>query len=208
MKILFIVFSAFLIIGCGEKEKKDGVCGKRMEDVTKDKSMLVVGDSISIGYTVYLKNLFDDYSVVHNECNAMTSEHGAKNIDRWATHNERWNVCTINHGLWDVHPRKKIEIDLYIKNLSYEIDTLKKSCDKILFMTTTFINEDFNDERNNIDVDNYNDKALELMEEKSIQVCDLNFLSKTLGHRNIDGVHYSSAGYKELASYIEDCINN
>lgn len=202
MRLLLLLL---LLASCGKKDKDPLACYEEMENITKDKSMLVVGDSISIGYTVGLKNIFSDYSVIHNECNAMSSDHGVKNIDRWVAHNDRWDICTINHGLWDISPKYRVDKDKYIENLSYELDALKLKCDKVIFITTTFVNTAYKNKRNPSDVDEYNDATTDLIIAKGVEVCDLNFKSKTLSHKMIDSVHYTSGGYNDLAAYIGDC---
>ncbi|WP_405563441.1 hypothetical protein [Polaribacter sp. Asnod6-C07] len=78
----------------------------------KQQKVLIIGDSISIGYTSFVQeNLKDIALVKHNPGNAQHTGKGLKNIEKWIG-NEHWDVIQFNWGLWDLryrHPESKTQ---------------------------------------------------------------------------------------------------
>lgn len=70
--------------------------------------VLIIGDSISIGYTPPLTKLLAGKAVVtHNPGNAAHSGYGLAKLDQWLGETA-WDVIHFNHGLHDL---KLIEKD-------------------------------------------------------------------------------------------------
>lgn len=64
--------------------------------------VLIIGDSISIGYFPFVKDaLKDKADVYHNAGNAQSSTNGVNKIKNWLGE-ERWDVIQFNWGLWDL----------------------------------------------------------------------------------------------------------
>ena len=64
--------------------------------------ILIIGDSISIGYTPFVKELFQGRAeVVHNPGNAQHTGTGLENIDLWLG-DGHWDVIHFNWSLWDL----------------------------------------------------------------------------------------------------------
>lgn len=215
MKILlFLLF----IASCGKDlnlKKDDGPIpdpcleAEIEEEITSSAAILVVGDSISIGYTSKLKELLPDYQVVHNSCNAENSNNGREKIEKWADRGITWKACTFNHGLWDIKDGVTyVSLDDYISNLEHEISVLEQHCEKVIFVNTTRVYEGIPSPRKNSDVDLYNSAAKELMNNNNIPVCDLNSHSYGLEFFMPDAVHYDKTGYSILAVHMRDCINS
>ena len=72
--------------------------------------ILIIGDSISIGYTPYVQEMFQGRAeVVHHKGNAQHTGTGLEKIDEWLG-NESWDLIHFNWGLWDLcyrHPESK-----------------------------------------------------------------------------------------------------
>lgn len=200
MKTLIFVSFLAILVSCGkENSSPDCVDFIEMEELDGRKPFLSIGDSISIGYLNPLKENLPDFQVIHNKCNAKSSFYGVEKIHSWVNHSSSWEVCSINHGIWDIVQNSSIED--YLKNLEFEINVLKTKCKKILFVnTTTFLGKTTQDL--------YNEKASELMQTLNVPVCDLNSVSKTIAHTMVDHVHYNSEGSKILADKISECVEN
>lgn len=183
-------------------------CNKQMDELDGRDAILIIGDSVSLGYTPVVRDNLSSYQVIHNSCNAMSTKNGVKNIDKWISHNDSWKVCTINHGLWDINPKYKVGVEQYVNNLEYEVDKLLLSCDKVIFMNTTMVDRSRGGHRNPLNVTIYNEHARILMQRMNVPVCDLNTVSHSAADKLIDPVHYNQDGYKILGDAVTDCINN
>lgn len=211
---LIILFHIIILLPSCQQENSGNPIQKEivetnvcsMDDSNGKPGILIVGDSVSTGYTSRLKRQFPSNQVIHNSCNARNTRNGIENINEWASHLNQWEICTINHGLHDIHPAYRVEVDEYLSNLEYEIDVLGGYCKKIIFVTTTIVDDSFPTNRNPSDVDIYNDEAVNLMDNLNIPVCDLNQFSYSQIDNLYDAVHYNSDGYDELADYVGDCI--
>ena len=78
----------------------------------KKPKILIIGDSISIGYTPFVINHFSDRAIVkHNPGNAQHTGTGLKKVKEWIG-DEDWDVIQFNWGLWDLcyrHPDSKVQ---------------------------------------------------------------------------------------------------
>jgi len=72
--------------------------------------ILLIGDSISIGYTPYVVEMFQGRAeVIHNQGNAGPTGNGLAKIDEWLGDGD-WDVIHFNWGLHDLcyrHPESK-----------------------------------------------------------------------------------------------------
>lgn len=164
-------------------------------------SVLVIGDSVSIGYTPYVRMNLPDYEIVHNRCNAMDSNNGVEWIDVWLRQREKWQAVTFNHGIWDV-VRTNTPIPTYKDNLRYIGKKLLALHVSIVFFTTTQINEPS-------DRDVYNAAAREVMNELGIPVSDLGAFSDTMVGLHLPGdpLHWTPEGSEALGDFVTDTLN-
>ena len=183
--------------------------------------ILMIGDSISLGYTPFVKEYFKGKAViVHSPGNAGHSGMGLENIREWIGKRD-WNVIQFNFGLWDLcyrHPdselygnRDKINgtitfsVDDYAANLDSIVTILKKISDaKLIFVTTTYVPEEEGG-RYAKDVKKYNRAAKEVMKKHDVLVNDIYKESIGIHKRNgtgSDDVHYTEKGYEQLAKII------
>ncbi len=207
MKKIFFAFSviAILIFSASTPAKKN---------------ILVIGDSISIGYTKFVaEELGDIANIVHNPGNGKDTGNGLKYIDEWLEMN-KWDIIHFNWGLWDLCYRHDdsttqgnrdkvngtiaVPIDEYAKNLESLVEKLKASGAELIFATTTCVpvNEAgrFTD-----DVKKYNKVAEEIMKRHKITITPLYNHSLKIHPKygnGDDDVHYSNEGYKALATPV------
>ena len=191
----------------------------------RDKAkVLIIGDSISIGYTPYVQEaLSAEATVVHNKGNAGNTGIGLDKIHDWLG-DEKWDVIVFNWGMWDLcyrYPDSKVQghrdkingtltftPEEYRQNLDSLVRILEGTDARLLFVTTTCVPE-FEEGRIQGDEHIYNSVALHIMSEHDIQVIDLNKPSYGIhakfGKGN-DDVHFTREGYRELSKVIASAI--
>lgn len=192
----------------------------------KKPKILIIGDSISIGYTPFVKKHFAERAIVlHNPGNAQHTGTGLEKVREWVG-NEDWDIIQFNWGLWDLCYRNpesenqgnrdkfngKITFSVadYEANLDSLVMTMKKASKaKLIFVTTTCVPENeagrFAD-----DVVKYNKAAIRVMKKHGIPVNDIYKASipihKKLGLGD-DNVHYTPEGYEQLGMLISDYLS-
>jgi len=196
------------LVGCGQNEKTQ--CDETL--VTTDdqrEDVLVIGDSISIGYTPFIKSEFSEYDVMHTPCNSRWSSNGVRRIDDWLAMRPHWKAITFNHGLWDLQRENGTSLIEYEANLRIIASKIKAVTLNPVFIMTTGIpvNADGKFCRE-CELD-YQAVALQVMTDEGIPVVDLYTLSNSIleYHTNNElqnDVHFNSIGY----SILGDEINN
>jgi len=179
------------------------------------KRVLVIGDSISIGYTPFIKTaLSPDVEVSHSPGNGGSTQRGLDSMQKWLD-NRDWDVILFNFGLHDmVHKDSsgkydvvngKIAVPLkeYRKNLEAIAEKLNETTAKVVFVMTTMVPEGAKG-RKTASVPEYNEVALKVMKKKNIQVVDLYQPSLDIHPSNSKpkDVHYTPKGYELLAEIL------
>lgn len=187
---------------------------------TPKTKILIIGDSISIGYTPFVKEALKDVAIVeHNKGNAQHTGTGLLKLEEWLE-NKNWDIIQFNWGLWDLcyrHPNSKVQgnrdkingtitlsPELYEKNLTKIVTRLKQTGATLIFVSTTYVPEN---EAGRFAGDEivYNTIAKKVMKQQGVVVNDIYAASKqihkTYGLGN-DNVHYTNQGYKLLADKI------
>ncbi len=194
---------------------------------TKTPRILIIGDSISIGYTPYVvKHFAGRAEVIHNPGNAGHTGMGLQNIHNWLG-DEKWDIIQFNWGLWDLcyrHPdsqlygnRDKVNgtithsIEEYRANLDSIISILKQASNaKLVFVTTTYVPKKEGG-RYRQDAKRYNRAAKNVMKKHNIPFNDIYRRSAAI-HKKFgigdDDVHFTDRGYqklgREIADYLEE----
>ena len=174
-------------------------------------NVLIIGDSISIGYTPYVReNLKDKLDVFRILENGRHTFYGKRQMDEWLSLAKNWDVIHFNWGLWDLKYtdpyRKKIQrstINEYKENLEYLVKKLQKTGAKLIWCTTTPIKEGA-DSRLKGDEVRYNIAAKEVMEKYDIKINDLySFAIKNKNDIQLPKhVHYYEEGSEYLAQKV------
>jgi len=186
--------------------------------------VLLIGDSISGGYTSHVIRLLKDKAQVQRiRGNAQHTGTGLEKIDQWLG-DTQWDVIHFNWGLWDLcyrHPESKVQgrrdkvrgtlttpIDVYEKNLDQLVTRLKKTDAKLIWAHTTVVPEG---EAGRIlgDDTRYNAAAARVMEKHGVPINDLNALTRAFGPELFSkpgDVHYSGTGYGKIAKQVADAI--
>lgn len=191
--------------------------------------ILLLGDSICIGYRTYVEKLLYGWAdVIYPQENTRFSTYLLRNLP---TYRNEMNIncedvraVVFNSGLWDV-VRVDCEVlvskETYGGNIRRIINVLKSQYPKamIFFATSTYPKCDSELEpgayRRIDDVKEYNEIALELLKkDEYVKVIDFGKCQEKLNDKYIDSVHYNDEGYKLLARNVVDvlkknsCIEN
>jgi len=178
--------------------------------------VLIIGDSISIGYFEPTKSLLSEKAdVTHNPGNAQHTAYGLEKLDEWLG-DSQWDVIHFNHGLHDLkyanaqgklvaltEGKQQIPIDRYARNLEELTVRLKKTGAALIFATTTPVPEGAHGRVKGDEV-YYNNVAREIMTRHGVRINDL--YSFALGRLDAiqqpHNVHFTEEGSRQLARQV------
>lgn len=210
MQIQKIIFGLLLI----------GIQTFAQTETTSLPKVLVIGDSISNGYTKPLTELLQGKAtVIHNPGNAQHSGYGLKNLEKWLG-DTQWDVIHFNHGLHDLKyvddagknttskeiGHIQIGLETYAKNMESIVLRLKQTGAALIFATTTpYPDKPAGPLREAFQAAKYNEVALTIMKKHGVSVNDLYSFSlprlKELQQPN--NVHFTKQGSIELAQEVQ-----
>lgn len=187
-----------------------------IKDIAGLPRVLLIGDSISMGYTLPVREMLKDVANVHRPAtNCGPTTRGIEQLDSWLGES-KWDVIHFNFGLHDLKyvdetgkntsPDKgKVQVPLehYSKNLESMVKKMKKTGAKLIFATTTPVPQ--GEKQRVTDSDrSYNEAALKVMKEHGVAINDLNaFVRERKGEGQLTAnVHYTPEGYKALAAQV------
>src|ERR1044072_2662283 len=103
--------------------------------------VLLIGDSISIGYTTTVRKLLAGKANVHRiPENGADTANGLKKLDDWLG-DSRWDVIHFNWGLHDLKDTpdgsRQVPIEAYERNLATLVARLKKTGARLIWASTT-----------------------------------------------------------------------
>jgi GDSL-like Lipase/Acylhydrolase family len=177
-----------------------------IEDVAGLPRVLIIGDSISMGYTQPVRKLLEGKANVHRiPQNGGPTKNGIANIEKWLGAG-KWDVIHFNWGIHDlrVMPDGKHQVVAadYEKNLRTLVARMKQTGAKLIWATTTPIPDgELNPKRSFGSVKEYNDIAAKVMAENGVAIDDLNAHMTPQFERlhNPKDLHYGKEGYEFLA---------
>ena len=176
--------------------------------------MLLIGDSISIGYTLPVRKVLAGKANVHRiPTNGGPTSNGLAHIDGWLG-DGHWDVIHFNWGLHDlklIDGKQQVPLDQYERNLEKLVARLKKTKAKLIWCTTTPVPPPGtrNPIRNNADVIAYNAVAKKLMQRNGIPIDDLYAfaLPRLQTIQKPGDVHYTVKGCQALAGQVAAAIS-
>lgn len=184
------------------------------------KQVLLIGDSIRMGYCGYVKEaLADKAEVIYPEENCRSSQHILMNLGAWAKmcNKESVEVVHFNCGHWDaerfngdIEPLTSVEE--YEKNLRKIVRVLRSFFPnaKLICATTTPMNPanrpgDCN--RTTEELHLYNKSAMAVMQEMEVEVNDLFTAAIFWGaERFVDYCHMADVGYRALGARVAERV--
>lgn len=175
-------------------------------------NVLIIGDSISIGYMGPTEKLLTGKAnLYHNPGNAESTDKGLAKLKDWLGEG-KWDVIHFNWGLHDIKlgtGKHQVPIEEYEKNLREVVKKLKATNAKLIFATTTPVPEGkLSPPRKNDDVIAYNKIAKKIMEENGVAINDLYaFALPQLDKiQQPVNVHFTNAGSAVLAERVAAAI--
>ena len=192
------------------------------EPVTDDPNLprvLLIGDSVSEGYTVFVRDLLKGKANVHRiPINGRETTAGLKNLDQWLG-DKPWDVIHFNFGLHDLRYddyEKRIQttpLNMYNKNLRAIVRKLKKTDAHLVWASTTPVQNARSTSnygaRLNADVIRYNNLAGTIMKQNNIAIDDLYeaaISAAPLSKLQYDSVHFNAQGCRILARSVAEHI--
>ncbi len=168
-------------------------------------NVLLIGDSISIGYTLPVRSMLNGIANVNRvPDNCSSTDYSLKHIDDWLE-NKKIDVIYFNWGLHDIRLDgniREVDIDDYEENLRTLVEKLKKTGARLVWATTTPVpSGGLTTPRDSADVVRYNDVAKMVMNEKDVVISDLyGRVEPYVRFLQLAGsVHFSDYGYAVLA---------
>ncbi|NCQ33155.1 MAG: SGNH/GDSL hydrolase family protein, partial [Armatimonadetes bacterium] len=138
-----------------------------IQDVAGLPRVLLIGDSISMGYTLPVRELLKGKANVHRiPTNGGPTLRGLESLKRWLG-DGKWDVIHFNWGLHDLRlddaGKYQVPLDEYEKNLKELVKQLKATGAKLVWCSTTPVPEKCTPPRKNADVIAYNAAAKKIM---------------------------------------------
>ena len=189
--------------------KRDKIAGKSnawdfVKDDPKLPRVLLIGDSVSRGYTQPTRKVLAGKAAVHRapaNCGPTTS--GLKNLDAWLGEG-KWDVIHFNFG---IHDRGTPAAD-YVKRLEEIVVRLEKTGAKLIWTSTTPIPDNPVQKQTAASIVEKNALAAEIMKKHGIPTDDL-FAAMTPRLTEFQpplDVHFTGAGYDFLGATLGEAI--
>ena len=196
-------------------------------------NVLILGDSISIGYTLQVRELLQGKANVFRpvspdgtkpvNCDGTTS--GVRQIHSWLA-GHKWSVIHFNWGLHDLKhvtaagtaknsnqasDPPQATVEEYSRNLEVIVGKLKATGAHLIFATTTPVSPGTTNPLRKVDApDRYNAAALKIMKANGIVVNDLfAFCEPRLDQLQLpQNVHFKDEGSAALARQVTAAIES
>jgi lysophospholipase L1-like esterase len=185
-------------------------------DVAGLPRVLIIGDSISMGYTIPVRQLLAGKANVHRPpANCGDTARGLKNLDKWLG-DGKWDVIHFNFGLHDlkyldangkyVDPSRGKQValpDQYEKNLRELVRRLRKTGAKLIWASTTPVPAGTVGRVQGDEVV-YNQVAAKVMTDEGIPIDDLCavVMADQGDYQRAKNVHMTPTGYEKLAEAV------
>ena len=185
------------------------------------KKVLLLGDSIRMGYDELVKEELKEYEVYYDDLdNGRFSAYTIWQFNQLYKQYGPFDIVHFNNGYWDMNHEdpfgnSETPIEDYLHNLERLIDLIKGTKAVAIFALTTpifDIDEDTPEfqktEYKNAWVIEYNNKAIELMKKKNVYINDLYTLLLDGYHyyKCSDSLHLTEEGYKKCAMQVAKVI--
>ncbi len=193
-------------------------------------NIMLMGDSISLGYTNYVKeklngkvNFFRPLNSKGGYVNCAGTTNGIKHIDNWLTLAAKWDVIHFNFGLHDLkhvdpvngnnskkqEDPQQADLKSYKKNLTAIVKKLKATNAKLIFATTTsYPDKPGGPLRRADQPEKYNKVALKIMKKYKVEINDLNALTlpRLAELQPPNNVHFTKEGSEVLGKQVVEKI--
>lgn len=176
--------------------------------------VLLIGDSVSIGYTLSVRENLKGKANVHRiPANGGATEVGLAKMKEWLGE-KPWDVIHFNFGLHDAkyasETTQRASREQYVENLRVLIGQMKATGAKLIFATTTPVPKDgvLTPTRKFDSIAARNELAVKLMQQNGVAIDDLYTqvlpVQEKIGRTN--DVHFQPEGYVFLAKAVAASI--
>ncbi len=176
--------------------------------------VLLIGDSVSIGYTLQVREKLKGKANVHRiPVNGGATEVGLAKMKSWLG-DGHWDVIHFNFGLHDAkyatETTQRATREQYVENLRTLITQMKATGAKLIFATTTPVPMGgvLSPTRKFDSISARNELAAKLMRESDVAIDDLYAVvipvQEKIGKPN--DVHFGPEGYEVLATAVARSI--
>lgn len=173
------------------------------------KKVLLLGDSIRIGYEPAVRSKLADLAeVVGPADNCRFAKYTLWYVDHWLETLGKPDVIHWNNGIWDVYHLSEEQgvfttLEEYIHTMGKILNRLQRTGAPIIWATTTAVNP-ANQHCSNEEIDRYNAAIVELMHANSIAVNDLNSVVKAQldDFIDVDLLHLTPQGSEACADAV------
>lgn len=194
----------------------------KIEDVAGLPRVLIIGDSISIGYTLAVREMLAGKANVHRiPTNGGPTTNGLANIKSWLG-DSKWDVIHFNWGLHDLKyvtgekaaisdpkspdARQQVLLADYEKNLTELVKTMQATGAKLIWCSTTPVPEGSSG-RVKDDELKYNEAAARVMTSAGVPTDDLHAHAAAKPDAQLPAnVHYTPEGSRYLAQKVSAVI--
>lgn len=175
--------------------------------------VLLIGDSISVGYTLPVRAKLAGEANVHRAPeNCGPTSRGVERLESWLGDGD-WDVIHLNFGLHDLKIMEdgthQVPIEQYEENLEQIVVRLKQTGAEVVWASTTPVPDPVGGPgRRAEDVIRYNEVAAAVMREHSVAIDDLYaFALPQLSKIQLpENVHFSPQGSEVLARQVAESI--
>jgi acyl-CoA thioesterase-1 len=229
MKLILPLITAFSLAPVALIAAEPGDASKANQapatDDPKLPRVMIIGDSISVGYTDEVRRLLTGKANVHRVAgNAGPSSSGVQKLAEWlAPTNGTWDVIHFNFGLHDLKlgtsgkdnqpyatsDGHQVSLEDYEKNLTQIVAKFKTTGAALIWCSTTPVPAGKVDPpRQPEDVKKYNEAARQVMIKNGVAIDDLfaTALPRLADIQMPHNVHYTKEGYAELAKQVAASI--
>jgi hypothetical protein len=214
-----LVFGAVMPAYAQGKKMQNPVLAP-IEDDPALPRVLIIGDSISMGYTLDTRAMLKGVANLHRPpTNCGPTTRGLEQIDAWLGEG-KWDVIHFNWGLHDLkymdqngdlaavtEGKQQVPIDQYAENLDKLVQRLKQTGATLIWRNTTPVPEGTKG-RLPEDAVRYNEAAAKVMVKHAVQTHDLYRFAKEHEKeiQRPNDVHYTREGSKKLAEEVVKVI--
>jgi len=222
MRTVGLVSLMICLSGACEAQRKGPMAP--IEDAPNLPRVLLIGDSISIGYTLPVRAALEGVANVHRiPTNGGPTSKGLEHIEAWIGRS-KWDVIHFNWGLHDLcyrHPKSKTQgsrdkvngtvthtVEEYSANLEKLVLRMKKTGSRLIFATTTPVPEGEAGRKVGDDL-RYNKAARAVMKKHGVSINDLHAIvagkMEQFGTRP-GNVHFKPEGSSLLAQQVARAV--
>jgi acyl-CoA thioesterase-1 len=213
VSLIFLALAGPGLLLSGEEGKPVEPALAPIEDVAGLPRVLLLGDSISISYTLPVREALKGKTNVHRPpTNCSSTGNALSHLDSWLGKG-KWDVIHFNFGLHDAKlPPEGVRHAppaVYEKNLRELVKRLQATGATLVWASTTPVPNGgiLSPTRRFGSVDEYNTIARKVMEDSGVAIDDLNAVIKPhLVTQLPNDVHYSKEGSAILAKAVVEAL--